>query len=321
MPRPLDAWPVRLVVGEQRGAAEVCVEVPAADAVGDRDRGEGLDGGVIGLDQQVGLLGLRERDRRLVPTPGAPAPGVAEPEVGEDVQRRGVGASIVGLDLDAEVFRCRLGVLDEDVEIAVLFEDARIEQLEFEVMRAASAVLLHEPTVGEFPLRVLVEELHVRVRRRIVEVEVIFLDVLAVIALRRRQAEEAFLEDRVLAVPEGGGEAEELIAVADAGDAVLAPAVGLAAGEVVGEVAPGVAVGGIVLADGRPCAVADVGPPPPPAGDVVLDLAETLVLVGLGHHRLPNLAALSLDHLVGRAGLTRRCGRRSGPSRSAGRGG
>ena len=70
-------------------------------------------------------------------------------------------------------------------------------------------------------------------RRQVVEVVVILLDVLAMVAFERSEAEEPLLENRVAAVPECGGEAEELIAVADAGDAVLAPAVGLAASQVV----------------------------------------------------------------------------------------
>ena len=57
-----------------------------------------------------------------------------------------------------------------------------------------------------------------------------------------------------------------LLFVAEAGDAVLAPAVGAAAGVVVGEVLPGVAAGGVVLADGAPLAVAEVGAPAAPAG-------------------------------------------------------
>ena len=167
-----------------------------------------------------------------------------------------------------------LGVLDDDVEVAVVVEDAGVEQLELEALAVAAAVLLDQPRVGKLALRILVEVLHVRVRRRVVEVEVVLLDVLAVVALVRRQAEEPFLEDRVAAVPEGGGEDEELVAVADAGDAVLAPAIGLAAGQVVRQVVPGVAVGAVVLADGGPGALADVRPPAAPAAVIVVDLRK-----------------------------------------------
>jgi hypothetical protein len=46
-----------------------------------------------------------------------------------------------------------------------------------------------------------------------VEVEPGFLDVLAVIAFGVGEAEEAFLEDRVAAVPKGWGEAQPALTV------------------------------------------------------------------------------------------------------------
>jgi len=50
----------------------------------------------------------------------------------------------------------------------------------------------------------------------------ILLYVLAVIALAVGQAEQALLEDRVLAVPQGKGKAEPLVVVAEPGEAILA---------------------------------------------------------------------------------------------------
>ena len=59
-----------------------------------------------------------------------------------------------------------------------------------------------------------------------VEVEVVLLDVLAVIALGTGQPEEALLDDGVAPVPEREREAEPLVVVGDAADPVLAPAIG-----------------------------------------------------------------------------------------------
>jgi hypothetical protein len=50
-------------------------------------------------------------------------------------------------------------------------------------------------------LRILVQILHVGVGWRAVEVEIIFFDVLAVIALRIGKTEQALFENWVLAVP------------------------------------------------------------------------------------------------------------------------
>src|SRR5262249_14332502 len=112
---------------------------------------------------------------------------------------------------------------------------------------------------------VLVERLEVRVGGRGVEVVIQLLDVFAVVALGVAQAEQALLEDRVVPVPQGEGQAKELIPVAQAGEAVLAPAVGAAAGLVVRQVVPGDAALAVVLADGAPLAVAEVGAPFLPA--------------------------------------------------------
>src|SRR5512147_2391509 len=121
-------------------------------------------------------------------------------------------------------------------------------------------------------------------RRRRVEVEVVLLHVLAVVALVAGEAEEALLEDRVAAVPHRQREADELVAVADAGDAVLAPAIGARAGVVVREELPGVAPGAVVLAHRAPGAVADVRPPALSVHLARLGLAQAMLFGGPVRH-------------------------------------
>src|SRR5262249_32664953 len=100
--------------------------------------------------------------------------------------------------------------------------------------------------------------------RRGVEVVVDLLHVLAVIPLAVGQAEEPLLEDWVLAVPQGQRQAQALLVVADAGDAVFTPAVGAAAGLVVWEMTPGVAVRAVVLAYPAPLPLSELRSPFPP---------------------------------------------------------
>ena len=133
-------------------------------------------------------------------------------------------------------------------------------------------------------LRVLVQVLHVRVRRRAVEVEVVLLDVLAVVALAVGQPEGTLLEDRVLAVPQRQREAQHLVVVADAGQAVLAPAVGARPRLVVGEVVPGVAVVAVVLAHRAPLPLAQVGSPLLPGNAARLRLVEPFLLRVFAHY-------------------------------------
>jgi hypothetical protein len=85
-------------------------------------------------------------------------------------------------------------------------------------------------------------------RRDVVEVEVVLLDVLAVIAFGAREAEQALLQDGIGFVPQSEREAQPLLVVGDAGNPVLAPAIGARARVVVRKVIPWLAVRAVVLA-------------------------------------------------------------------------
>ena len=120
-----------------------------------------------------------------------------------------------------------LGVLDVDVEPAAGGEDAGVDQLVFRPVPRPALVLGHELLVGERPLGVAVAQMHEGVGGRVVDVEPVLLGILAMVPLQRGEPEQPLLEVRIGPVPEGGGQAEELEAIGNPGDAVLTPAVGL----------------------------------------------------------------------------------------------
>jgi hypothetical protein len=98
-------------------------------------------------------------------------------------------------------------------------------------------------------------------RGRAVKVVVILFDVLAVVAFAVGEAEESFLEDRIVAIPEREAEAEALLVVGIAGDAVFTPAIGARTSLIVREIVPGGAIVAVVFADGAPLAFAEVRTP------------------------------------------------------------
>ncbi|MCE3225410.1 MAG: hypothetical protein K0S58_3590, partial [Nitrospira sp.] len=55
-------------------------------------------------------------------------------------------------------------------------------------------------------------------RRRRIEVEVVLLHILAVIAFVAGKSEDSFFQDRVFPVPQGQGKADDLMAIANAGE-------------------------------------------------------------------------------------------------------
>src|SRR4029453_8996237 len=134
--------------------------------------------------------------------------------------------AIVNGDPDQDVFRGSLRVFHEDIKVAILIEDAGVEKLVLEPVSAAFAIRSYDRLVGESSLRVLVQILHVRMRRRRIEIEVVLLDVLAVVTLTVCEAEQPFLEDGIFAIPKGEREAQQLPLVGNARETILAPAIG-----------------------------------------------------------------------------------------------
>jgi hypothetical protein len=189
------------------------------------------------------------------------------------VQRRIQRSAIARRNQNDDVVGRRFGVFDEDVEVTLLVEDAGIEQLVFHLLAGTRAIGNDEFVVRECALRIFVEILQVRVRRCGIEIEVILLDVFAVIALSVRQAEQPFFQNRVGAVPEAERKTELLMIVTDAGKAVFAPAIGPGARVIVREVIPRVAGITVVLTDRPPLPLAQVGPPALP------DVAAHFVLL------------------------------------------
>src|SRR6266403_1713566 len=134
--------------------------------------------------------------------------------------------AIVHGDTDEHVFRALLGVFDKNVKVAVVVKYAGVEQLVLELFPRAPPVGLDKVPVGILTLRVFIEVLHVGVRWRALEVEVVLLDVLAMVRLAVGEPEEALLQNRVALVPQGQREALPLLVVAKSAEPVLAPPVG-----------------------------------------------------------------------------------------------
>ena len=158
------------------------------------------------------------------------------------------------------VFVC-FGIFDHDIEVAVLVKDARIQKLKLVVLVPPPAVLLHQLTVREGTLRILVQHFQIAVRRRAVQIVVILLHILAVIAFRSGQTEQPLFQYRVIAVPHGHGKAQVLISITNPCQPVLIPTVGSATRLIVGKVAPTITVRTIVFAYGGPGPFAQIRPP------------------------------------------------------------
>src|SRR6266567_3130159 len=113
--------------------------------------------------------------------------------------------------------------------------------------------------------------------RGVVEKEVVFLHIFPVVALRVRQSEEPFLQDRVGFVPQGQGKTELLLIVAHPQQAVFAPPVSVQSSLVMREEIPGCPAGRIILAHSPPLPLAEVWYPAVPRLPVLMSFLESML--------------------------------------------
>ncbi len=88
--------------------------------------------------------------------------------------------------------------------------------------------------------------------RGVVQVIVDFLDIFTMVAFGVGQSEQTLFQNGVTAIPQSDGKADMLVAIADAGQAVLVPSINTTAGVIMGKVVPGFHVVAIILSDRAP---------------------------------------------------------------------
>ena len=242
---------------------------------------DALNVGIVFREQEVrrafavqpktSAAGVIEFNRRIGPDfrhmqfrprfTGVPGPGIPEPDGREQPQAGGFGAPVFNGNFDQDVFDVGLRIFHEHIEVAIVGKHSRVEKFKLWIALAATPVFRHQLVIRKRRVRIFIQKLHVRVSRRAVEVEVIFLHVLAVISLVAGEPKKAFLQDRVALIPHRKGKTDELMTIADSTQAVFIPAVGTRARMIVGEILPRRPMGAVVFANCPPRAVAEIGAP------------------------------------------------------------
>jgi hypothetical protein len=198
--------------------------------------------------------------------------------MGEGVDWSRIGTTVVDRDADDEVLERRLGVLRGHVEVPIVVEDTGVQQFELLSPSLPRTVLCDQLLVGIGALWMFVEPLHVGVGRCRVEIEVVLLDVFAVVSLGRREAEGALFEVWVPLMSECECQDQDLIAVAEPGEIVLTPSIRRVTRQILRREFPGVAFRAVVLADRAPGALRHVRSPTSPSRKVAVHAGEAFVL-------------------------------------------
>ncbi len=200
-------------------------------------------------------------------------------------------------DADENIVRISFGVFREDIEVPVFIKCARIEKLELRLLPVAALVFLSQPGIRKLCLRVFVKRLHVGVRGRRIQVEVALLDVLAVIGIRPANSEQPLFQNGIAAVPQRQREAHASLAIANAEQAVFAPAIGAAARMIVREIRPATPIRGVVFAHGAPLPLGKIRAPALPVLLAPGIFSEPFALgaaICRGHQLLPSSTMMFL---------------------------
>ena len=199
----------------------------------------------------------------------------------QNVNRRRFRSAVEHFDADAQVFRPRFGILDKYIEIAVVVENIGVEQFVLRLTAGTLAVFFNELRVGKFRLRILVEILHVGMRGRRIQIEIILLHVLPVVPFGWHQAKQSFLQNRIAAIPQRQSKDQNLVAVGHGSQTILAPAIGFGARQIVRKEIPCFAIRAVILPHGAPGPFGNIRPPFLPRRDVTLvRFVQSLMLLG-----------------------------------------
>src|SRR5206468_7412405 len=109
------------------------------------------------------------------------------------MQRRFFWPAVCNRQANEDVVLVGLGVFRKDIEVAVVIKGSAVDEFKLGCAQTAPPIFLDETRIRKFRLRVFVKRLHVRMRRRRVEVVVELLYVLTVIALGAGETEQPLL--------------------------------------------------------------------------------------------------------------------------------
>src|SRR5882762_9421300 len=207
-------------------------------------------------------------------------PYISKPHRGQQIELRFLRTAIPGRDLDQNVFRRRLGIFHKHVEIAVIIEHARVQQLVFRVASFSLPIFLDELRVRVGRLGIFIQVLHVGMRGRRIEVEVVLLYIFAMVAFISCEAEQTLFKDRIAPVPKRQSEAYPLVTVADPPNPIFSPAIRARTCMVVRKIFPGRPMWTVIFPDGTPLPLGKVGSPALPVPGALMRFVQTLLFGG-----------------------------------------
>ena len=140
-----------------------------------------------------------------------PAPGVAKPQLRQDMQWRRIGAPVIGGDAHQNVVEHRPWRIRQTHQSSDYRRTRRYRVVSNSVWSLPRRLFSSTSAlVGKCLLRIFIEHFQIGMTGRSIQIVIEFLDIFAVIAFAVSQAEQAFFQNGIMSIPEGQSEAESL---------------------------------------------------------------------------------------------------------------
>src|SRR5690606_134640 len=124
-------------------------------------------------------------------------------------------------------------IFDKYVKVFSLIEDTCVDKFKFGIEFTPPPIFGNQFFVWKSLLRILVQHLHVGMRRSAVEIVIMLFAVFAVIAFFSGKSKQSLFDNRILFVPECKSNVDQLFTVAYAADTIFSPTISITSGHVV----------------------------------------------------------------------------------------
>src|SRR5208337_4064322 len=139
--RAIETRGVGFVVGKQQLAVCGCIQITPAQSILQLNVFERLGRGIVRYKHQMMFRSRSGMNVGFTAGRCGPTPRVAEPQMWQYVKLRSVGPAVERFYPDANIFGRSFRILDEDIEVSIVIEDAGVQQFELR-SRASIAILL-----------------------------------------------------------------------------------------------------------------------------------------------------------------------------------
>src|SRR5690606_135226 len=169
--------------------------------------------------------------------------------------------SVFDRDFDTNIPYIFLGVFDIYIKVVVIVKPSRIQNFVFVFFYGSLPVNFEQIVVRIWSMSVLIQVLHIRMSRSIIEVVIQLFNILPMVSLGSRQSKQPFLENGIIPIPHSECKAYSTFFIRYSGNPVFSPSVNSTSGVIMRKIIPRTTVRAIIFPNRTPLSLTEIGTP------------------------------------------------------------